>query len=314
MPGLLLRNWQLKLSALALAILLWIVPRFETPSRQVLEGVPVRIQVNDPNWAVRGEPFPERVRVTLVGPARVLLALAEDRPSLVVPVERVSSSDTAILLRPSWLRIPDRAGVEVEALQPASVRVSFEPITLVVRPLALPMVGEPPEPWSVAGPPELSPPWVRILGPVSVLEGVDSVLLRPVELGRLAGDSPFPVPVDTGRLKGIVVSPTHATVRIPLGETEERRLVEVPVQVPSSRGEPPPLVSPSTVNLTLVGARSLVAGVRESEVRVVVRPEVVGALPPGTEERVPVVVEGVPSWVRARADPQWVVLRRPGGG
>lgn len=250
----------------------------------------------------------------MVGPARVLLALAEDRPSLVVPVERVSSPDTAILLRPSWLRIPDRVGVEVEAIQPSSVRVSFEPITLVVRPLALSVVGEPPEGWSVAGPAELSPPWVRILGPVSVLETLDSVPLKPVDLGRLEGEGPFPVPVDTTRLKGLIVSPTQVTVRIPLGETEERRLVEVPVQVPSSGGDPPPLASPPTVTLTLVGARSVVAGIREGEVRVVVPPVAVGALPPGTEERVQVTVEGVPPWVRVRAEPQWVFLRRPGGG
>lgn len=312
-PGLLTRNWQLKISALAMAVLLWTVPRFEAQRRQVLESVPVRVQVNDPDWALRGEPFPETVRVTLTGPARALFALVGDRPSLVVPVEEVAAPDTAVLLRPIWLRIPELPGVEVESLEPSSVRLSFEPMEVAALPLVARLQGRLPEGVSRAGPPSLSPAWVRVLGPTSRLAELDTVFLFPLDLATLDGPGPHSAVVDTTRMRGMSVSPTQASVLIPQEGTAERAFFEVPVQLPHLEEDPQFQVRPATVTVTLVGARSLLGTVAPSAVRVFVPPTRTGALPPGAEERVLVAVEGIPDLVEARLDPQLVLLRRPAG-
>ena len=68
LPGILERNWQLKVLALAMAVLLWTVPRFEGQSSRVLDEIPVRVQLNDPNWALVGEPVPAEVTVPFGGP------------------------------------------------------------------------------------------------------------------------------------------------------------------------------------------------------------------------------------------------------
>ncbi|MFC1791874.1 hypothetical protein ACFL0I_05385, partial [Gemmatimonadota bacterium] len=57
-PGILTKHWQLKLMALAMAVLLWTVPRLEEQRREVWEDIPVQVDLNDPEFAVMGDPFP----------------------------------------------------------------------------------------------------------------------------------------------------------------------------------------------------------------------------------------------------------------
>ncbi len=312
-PGVITRNWQIKLSALALAILLWTVPRFEAQRREVLEDVPVRVQVNDPQWALRGLPFPETVRVTLIGPARALFALAGDRPSLVVQVDRVVAQDTAVVLRSTWLRIPELEGVEVETMEPSSVRLSFEPMEMAPVPLAARFTGTLPEGLARSGPPVVSPALVRVLGPTSLLGAMDSVPLLPLDLTTVRASGAFPAQVDTSHLQGMAASPTQVSVQLRLEEAVERTFPEVQIQLPRQAEDPQLQARPGTVTVTLVGARSLVEAADPAALRVFIPPARVAALPPGGEARVLVAVEGVGELVEVRVDPQVVLLRRPAG-
>jgi hypothetical protein len=61
-----------------------------------------------------------------------------------------------------------------------------------------------------------------------------------------------------------------------------------------------------------MGARSLVEGVDPGVLRVTI-PTALASLAPGEEERVGVVVEGVPELVEYRVIPDWVLLQRPAG-
>ena len=47
LPGILTRNWTLKLVAIVLAVLLWLIVRVEAPDRQSIPSVPVVVQVSD---------------------------------------------------------------------------------------------------------------------------------------------------------------------------------------------------------------------------------------------------------------------------
>jgi hypothetical protein len=313
-PGLISKNWQLKLSALAMAVLLWTVPRFEAQSSRVLEDLPVRVQLNDPEWVLATDPMPAFVRATLSGPARELFALGVDRPPVVIPVDRVSSADTAVLLRFSWLRIPGRDGVIVDDLSPGAVRLSFEristrPVTLVAR-----LIGESPGGLSLAAPPELTPSVVQALGAASRLETLDSLFLRPLDLSRIRASGTFIQTVDTAGLRGIAVSPVQAAVRIRVEETVEREFDGVPVSLPVFEQDPQLQARPSSVKVTLVGARSLVEAIDVSDLRVALSSGRVRALAPGEEEsRAYVILEGVPPLVGVEIEPPWVVLRRPAG-
>jgi YbbR domain-containing protein len=323
-PRIVTKNWQLKLAALAMAVLLWTVPRFDAQSRQVMDDVPVRVRLNDPQFALVGEPFPSTVQVTLSGPARALFALEVDRPSVVVPVDRVSSADTAVLLLLQWLRIPEGEGVVVEEFRPQQVRLAFEPLEVGALALSPRFTGSLPEGLSLAQSPTVSPELVRASGPASRLEAMDSLPLLALDLAGVEQSGAYRQAVDTAGLPGLVVSPREATVHLRVEETVERVIGEVPVILPLLPEDPQLQARPATVRLVLTGARSLVQGVDSLTLRATLPREGVPTPAPGEETRVELVLEGLPPslevrvqglppLVEARLDPPTVVLRRPAG-
>ncbi len=310
LPGFLSRNWQLKLSAFALAVLLWTVPRFEAPARQTLEDVPVRVQLNDPEWALRGDPLPSTVEVTLSGPARELFALSVDRPSVLVPVDRVLSQDTAVLIRFQWVRIPDREGVVVESVEPSAVRLTFEPIEVAAVPIRPVLTGSLREGLALADPPAVSPVFVRVSGPASRVAALDSLSLVPLDLSRIRSSGGYRAPVDTSGLGSLALSPREAVVTLRIEEAGERRIPDVPVlALPPAAMDVE--VQPSSVTLILVGAPSRLSAVDPSRLLVVPDPSSVVTLARGEERRVSLQVEGVPDLVEVRVTPEFVTVRRP---
>ena len=312
-PGIVTRNWQLKTSALAMAVLLWTLPKFETQSSQVLENVPVRVQLNDPQWAVLGEPFPASIKVTLSGSTRDLMALRVDRPSIVVQVDQVSSADTAILLLHPWLRIAMGEDVVVEELVPSVVRLSFEPMEVGAVTLRARFSGSLPSGLSMARAPEVTPPIVRVSGPSSRVDSLTSLNLMSLDLSEIRSSGTFVLPVDTAGLAGMALSPQRASLEIVVEEALARSLQEIPLLLPILNSDPQLQARPSSVTLVLSGARSLVEEVDPSRLQVTVSRTAATALAPGEEVRASLTVEGVPGLVSVTVDPQWVLLRRPTG-
>lgn len=312
-PGIITRNWQLKLSALAMAVLLWTVPEFEAQSTQELPNVPVRVDLNDPEWALVGEPLPSSVTVTLAGPTRALMALNADRPSIVVPVDQVSTADTAILLLQGWLRTSVSDNITVEDLVPSSVRLSFEPMEVEVVTLRARIDGHLPEGLSLVRAPDVMPGFVRISGPASRVGGLTSVSLMPLDLSEVRSSGTFSLPVDTANLSGMALAPQRASVEIHVEETLTRSFEGVPVRLPHLTSDPQLQARPSTVTVTLTGATSLVEGFDPALLQITVSGTAATALVPGEEVRATLSVEGAPDVVEATIDPEWVLLRRPTG-
>jgi YbbR domain-containing protein len=312
-PGVITRNWQLKLSALAMAILLWTVPEFEAQSSQELENVPVRVQLTDPQWATVGEPLPPTIKVTLAGPTRALMALRADRPSIVVPVDQVSSADTAILLLPAWLRTSVSDEITVEDLVPSSVNLSFEPMEVDVVTLRARVTGELPSGLSLVRSPEVVPGFVRVSGPSSRVGELASVSLTPLDLSEVRSSGTFVRPVDTANLSGMALSPEQASVEIEVEETLTKSFEGVPVRLPNLASGPQLQARPSTVTVVLSGATSLVESFDPAQLRITVSGTVATALVPGEEVRATLSVEGPPVVTQATLDPEWVLLRRPTG-
>jgi len=125
---LLARDWSLKLTALALAVLLWIAVRGGEPVRLTLPDVPVHVALHDAGWVPAAPPAPATVRVTFSGPLRELARLAVDPPRIVVPVDEVRDTVELRPLRPAWVRLDARfRRVRAETLEPAAVRLFFAP-------------------------------------------------------------------------------------------------------------------------------------------------------------------------------------------
>lgn len=308
-PEILRRNWTLKLSALGLAVILWAARRVETPTRQPLPGVPVEVQLEDPSYALAGQPVPPTVELRVGGPSRALFQLALDPPSIVVPMEEVTGSDTTVVLRREWVRIDDAPGVVVEDIEPAAVRLSFEPIESAAIPIVPLTRGSLPESLALAAPVSTNPRVARLSGPRSRIQAVDSARLAAVDLARFRepGTHRLQLPVDTAGLSDLLVAPTSASVTVLVEERVERLLEEVEVRTEGPAGL---TVDPTTITVSLQGARTLVEGTGADGVYATVALNVLEGL--DEARRVPVEIRGVPDLVQASAEPDSVTVR-PGG-
>ncbi|MGD8729918.1 MAG: hypothetical protein PVF90_09460, partial [Gemmatimonadota bacterium] len=104
-PSALLRNWQLKLSALGLSIFLWALVQTEPLSEETFSSVPVVVEVLDTAWSLAADPDPETVELRLGGPAREIIRLVRDGTTVRVPITAVSSRDTVVTLQREWVEL-----------------------------------------------------------------------------------------------------------------------------------------------------------------------------------------------------------------
>lgn len=308
-PGFFTRNWKLKLAALGLALLLWTSLRVEALDRQSLPSVPVRVQLNDPQWAVQSDPSPASVEVSFSGPTRELFSLYLERPTVTIPIDQVVSADTSVLLRPEWVRLPNRPSVTVEEIRPRGVSLRFEPITQGVAPVALRTTGSLPAEVALIEPLSTDPEVVRISGPASQVERVDSVPVEPLDLSGVTSTGSRRLPADTSGMYGLVISPGTIRVDYTVDERIERTLTEVPIVPPVGRSEVQ--LEPVTGTVTVVGGRSLVEALDPGSVWLEVREADLEGLQPGDEREVAAIVRGVPGLLSARSEVSSVTARLP---
>jgi YbbR domain-containing protein len=295
LSGFFSRNWTLKLSAFGIALLLWVAVRAEAPNLQDLPGVPVRVDLVDPQWALIGDPLPATVTVRFGGPSRELIRRALERPAIVIPLEAVGSGDTVVVLRPSWVRIQDRPGVIAEDIQPSSVRISLERIGRADLPPAPQWEGSLPAHLALSASPLIEPAGLRVSGPGSRLEGLDSIPLRAFDLGAVSASGSFPVEVDTEGLAGLLIQPMMVQIEVRVEDRIERVVSGIPIVLPETlEGNAALQLLPTTGAIVLRGARSVVERADPTALRFVVQVEP-GSLPAaGQEGEFPLRLTGLP--------------------
>lgn len=124
-PGMLIHNWQLKLAALALAVMLWVVVSAEQTSSQWIP-VPVEVVAGNPNRVGEPRATPAEVMVRFSGPGREMWELVMRRPRLLLPVREVYTGERVYVVRPDMVRIPGGPSLEVRDVRPARVRVHLD--------------------------------------------------------------------------------------------------------------------------------------------------------------------------------------------
>jgi len=130
-------DWKLKLAALALAVLLWVLVTAEQVTTQ---WIPVRVEavVRDPGYVLAGSPEPEVVRVRFRGAGRELWEVALRPPTLVLPVRDVGAA-RAFAIDAAMVEVPERVRVAATDVRPAVVRLDLRPATAAsATPLAPP--------------------------------------------------------------------------------------------------------------------------------------------------------------------------------
>jgi YbbR domain-containing protein len=305
------RNWTLKLSAFGVALLLWVSVRAEAPDRQTLPEVPIRLELNDPDWALVGGVQPATASVRFHGPSRELIRNLVDQPRIVVPVDRVASADTTIVLQPGHVRIQDRPGIVVDDIQPLSVRVSFEPVRRVELPAAVRIAGDLPDGLALARWPTPLPGMLRVSGPESRVEPLDSIRLRPVDLASVEESGRVAVSVDTTGLAQVLVQPARLEVEVDVVERAERALEDVPIVLSVPGWDELYELTTTSAEVRLTGAARLLDAVVPGSLYFLVDLEE-GDLPEeaGEERAGALVLQGVPRLLAAEHEVEEVTVRR----
>jgi YbbR domain-containing protein len=207
-------NLALKVTAVALAFLLWTVVKADNEVE--IRDVPVRADVRDADWVVVGDPIPRSVDVTFSGPIGELWRVRDEPPVVVVPVERVSDSTEVHILRNAYVRLG--VGVQnlrVEAIRPQTVQLQFERVATQLLPVAVRLAGAPRPGYELDGPVRIEPSMVRASGARSRLEATDSLRLPALDLTDRTRTDTVLLPIDTTGT-ALVVTPrqVQAIVRI----------------------------------------------------------------------------------------------------
>ncbi len=316
-PGIVLRNWRLKVAALALAVLLWVTMRLRDDAdiaRRDLPNVDVRVENGDPTWFLLGEPSPGAVRMSVQGSFGDLFRVALARPSIVIPIDSVPGEDWILELRPDWVGGVDPSRVTITEFTPSTVRLRFgmnkvEPIPVSVR-----FTGTVPDSLAVVGEPRVNPLFTQVRGAASVVDGLEAVFLEPFDLGRLEGPGSgrFELSLDTVGLGGVVVNPSAASLVVNVALRRTRELGHRGVELPDAADL---VLEPDSLTVTLFGAEEMLGVIDVSTVRLRVATSarvIRQALGEVTEVRAPVVVEGLPRWIEGSAGADSVTVRRAG--
>ena len=306
----LVHNWRLKLSALGLSVFLWALVQGEPSNQETFASVPVTVQLADTGWTTSIAPDPPTVELRLGGPAREIIRLAREGTSIRIPVGSVGSQDTVIVLRREWVDLGQRSSLSVESLSPSTIRVSFEEAQTRLVPVATRLAGRVRDRLALAAPIEVSPQIIRVRGPRSRVQEIDSVRLEVFDLSDVASSGEFTVNVDTTGLLGASVGRTTATVGVRVEDMVERILDGIVVEAIASPGEAEVIVDPAVIQVRLAGARTLVTSLDPERLRVWVPPEYLEGMVPGEQRVVNVRIEGFPALVTAIPGNDRITVRR----
>ncbi len=310
--GVIVRNWRLKIAALALAVLLWVTMRLTDGSvgRLTIPDVEVRVEQVHRDWFLKEAPFPSTVQMSVSGPQGELVRAAMSQPAMVIRVDSVLSEDSVVTLIPDWVSNVDRSSVTIENFAPSSVRLLFERNKEEEIPVSVRLSGSLPDSLAMVSEPRANLLFTRVRGAASVVDGLETVFLEPFDLGRVTGSGRFEVALDTAGLGGLAVNPVSATVSVEVAP-KQSRVVALQISVPGDVDDL--VVDPATVAVTLYGAGEVLERVDSSALRlrvVTAAEELLGVLEEMEDVRAPIALSGLPQWVEGVVGSDSVSVRR----
>jgi YbbR domain-containing protein len=174
----LFENWSLKLTALLLAMILWLFVRAEPRPVRVV-AVPLEVQLAQ-NIEITND-RPATVEVTMRGAAFSTMWFSQPLPTCMINMQGFGEGEHVVNLTPENVRIPRGTGIDVLQVNPARVRLVLEKTVSKEVPIAVPMKGEPAPGYEVYG--RFSKPATTLItGPRSHVEQTDEVQTEPINI------------------------------------------------------------------------------------------------------------------------------------
>ena len=204
----LFHDWPLKLAAVVLSVLLWVLVSAEETTSQLVR---VRVEIEVPPGLALAKPAPE-VRALVTGPGRELIKLLA-----APPVIRAFVPATALPPRwrldatPSAVQLPANARVVIQDVEPRFVEIALDRLVGRDVPVALRGLIEPESGYAITRQ-ALTPARVHVSGPHALVTALDSVPTELVEVRGVTGAFERTVPIDTTGRPLLVVAPREVTL------------------------------------------------------------------------------------------------------
>lgn len=200
----LLKDWNLKLLALAITLGLWFaVTGQRTPVTRRFRGVQLNFQL--PNNMEVGNDASDQIDLTLTGAARDLdLINARDLTATTDITDR-RSGERVVQLTPGRLKIDLPNGVRLERIEPGAIQLRLEPTLERELEVEARLEGKLPEGYGLQKV-SVDPPKVLVRGPASHVNALTKAPTETISLdGRKESFSPQQIAIDIPDQKVVVL-------------------------------------------------------------------------------------------------------------
>ena len=203
------RHWPLKLAALALSAILWVVVALEEPATHLED---IQLELSLAPTAALAQQLPP-VQALIAGSRGEFLKLGAT-PLLIRAVIPESAEGTHhhLVISPSDVELPRNVKVTVQEVLPREIDVVLDRRAQRTVPVAVRAVVEPRTGYALDGPLVVVPATVRVTGARSLLGALDSMSTQMLELRDVAGAFERTVPLDTSGHAVLQIAPLFVTL------------------------------------------------------------------------------------------------------
>ncbi len=220
-------NWPIKLTALALATVLWAALSAEQPATHL---VPVRVDVQTPADRVLAKEIPQ-VQALVGGAARELLKLYADLPviSKIVP-DSVTESTLTIDLSLEDVILPPNADVTLQDIMPRRLVVILGDLHRRSVPIVSRVSIEPASGFVFLGL-RVLPESVSVIGPEAQVDRIGTVYTVALDLENVRSTMRRAVAIDTTAFGVVRLSQPEVEIEALIDRITQRTIGGVPVVI-----------------------------------------------------------------------------------
>ena len=203
------RHWPLKLAALALSVILWVVVALEEPATHLQD---IQLDLSLAPTAALAQPLPP-VQALIAGPRGEFLKLSATPLVIHATIpESAEGTHHRLTISPGDVELPRNVKVTVQEVRPREVDVVLDRRAQRVLPVAVRAIVEPEPGLTLDGPVTVTPAVVRVTGARSLLGALDSIATEALKVRGVAGAFERTVPLDTTGHALLRIAPSVVTL------------------------------------------------------------------------------------------------------
>jgi len=233
----LLKNWNLKATAILLALILWLFVRGEPGPERV---VAVPLEVLKPRQMEIINEWPSTIDVTMRGAAYSNILFNPSLLTCTVDLQGASEGEHAVTLTPQNVSVSRGSGIEVLQVNPSRITIVLERTLSKTVPIVVPIEGKPAQGFEIYRQ-SSKPSSVTVRGPRSMIEPLESVSTQIISIADQKQSANFFVRPDLSSKNVHIEYADSIQVDIQIGprrKLQTFRRIPITVENPSFTTDP----------------------------------------------------------------------------